>query len=137
MTTRSKRRLLYICLCVFFLVVACLWLTHSTPQSRFQMLFSDMSIGVPEYQTIRELSLPDLAKKGDHFKVEVTESYAQFTRLITKLGVAEDAVLSQPGVSDLKVTSKLNPRYPWFLSLKAEAVDTPDKTYKMHLEGRQ
>lgn len=105
----------------------------SSPDS----VFSDFSIGVPEYQRIETFNHPADAVKGDYFSMEFTQSATQFYKFISKLGVAETNVLSSAGASHVAVASKINPNYPWFLSLKAEAVDGREKTYRVHVEGQQ
>ena len=100
-------------------------------------MFSDFSIGVPEYQRIESFTHPADAVKGDYFSLEFTQSPTQFGKFISKLGVAATNVLSPAGVSHVTVASRINPKYPWFLSLKAEAVNGQEKTYRVHVEGQQ
>ncbi len=98
-------------------------------------LFSDMAAGVPEYQRIEKFMHPADAMKGDYFSLELRQSLPQFKRFVSKLGVAEAAVLSPAGISHIPVASKINPKYPWFLSVKAEALERDE--YQVRVEGQQ
>ena len=108
-----------------------------TRSSRLEDVFSDFSIGVPNYQTVESFTHPADVVKGDYFSLDLVQSSNQFSAFISRLGVAETNVLSPVGVPHLTVTSKINPKYPWFLSLKAEALAGAEKRYRIHVEGRQ
>src|SRR5215467_2215135 len=88
-------------------------LTGCGRSSRMNALFSDMATGVPEYQRIERFTRPADVVKGDYFSLELRQSSDQFNRFISKLGVAEAAVLSPAGISHVSVASKINPKYPW------------------------
>jgi hypothetical protein len=102
-------------------VVLLLGIAGCTRSARLEDLFSDFSIGVPSYQSVEAFN----------------QSSNQFGAFISKLGVAETNVLSGAGVSGVRVASKIDPKYPWFLSLKAHAVEGPEKRYCVHVEGQQ
>ena len=98
-------------------------------------LFSDMATGVPEYQRIERFTRPTDAVKGDYFSLELRQSSAQFNSFLSKLGVAETAALSPAGISHVSVASKASPKYPWFLSVRAQALERGG--YRVHVEGQQ
>src|SRR6266487_2296862 len=70
-----------------------------TRSTKMEAVFSDLSIGVPEYQSIQSFTHPADAVKGDYFSLDFTQSSAQFHRFISKVSVAEGAVLSPLGAS--------------------------------------
>ncbi len=105
--------------------------------SKIEALFSDMSIGVPEYQSIEKFNHPMDAAKGDYFSVDFVQSSNQLKRLITKMGLTETDVLSSGPISPVSVASKINLNHPWFLSVKAEAIHGMEKSYRVRIEGIQ
>jgi hypothetical protein len=105
--------------------------------SKLDSLLSDLSTGAPEYQSIQKFSQPVDAVKGNYFDLEFTQSASQFHRFVSSLGTTEPATLSPTAAPFVRVASKINPRYPWFLTVKAEAGDGAQKTYHVHVEGRQ
>src|SRR5256885_6818798 len=108
-----------------------------TRSTEMKGVFSDLSIGVPEYQSIQSFTHPADAVKGDYFSLDFTQSSAQFHRFISKVSVAEGTVLSPAGASHVATASRVSLKYPWFLSIKAEAVNGAENTYHVHVEGRQ
>ena len=112
-------------------------LAGCSQSSRLEDVFSDFSIGVPSYQSVETFTHPQDAVKGDYFTLDFVQSPAQFGAFLSKLGVAETNVLSPAGVPHVTVASKINPKYPWFLSLKAEALPGAERRYRVHVEGRQ
>ncbi len=107
-----------------------------SPEVRFRQLFSDMTIEAPTYQTLQEMTYPPDTIKGDYCILTFTQSESQFHRFATNLGVSEQKLLSSS--SDwIRVNTKLEPRYPWFLDVSAQATNLPEKTYLVHIEGRQ
>jgi len=108
-----------------------------TRTSSPEHVFSDLSVGVPGYQTILSLTHPADAMNGDYFSMDLIQSSNQFGAFISKLGLAETNVLSAVGVSHVSVASKINPKYPWFLSLKAAAIEGRERLYRVHIEGQQ
>lgn len=104
--------------------------------SRLEDVFSDFSIGVPGYQRVETFTHPQDAVKGDYFTSDFVQSSTQFEAFMSKLGVTETNVLSPAGVPHVTVASKTNPKYPWFLSLKAEALQGAEPRYRVHVEGR-
>jgi hypothetical protein len=105
--------------------------------SKLDSLLSDLSTGAPEYQSVRKFSQPADVVKGDYFDLDFTQSPSQFHRFVSSLGTTELATLSPTGAPSVRVASKINPKYPWFLTVKAEAADGAEKTYHVHVEGRQ
>jgi hypothetical protein len=105
--------------------------------SKLEDVFSDLSVGVPGYQSLGSFTHPADAVKGDYFSADLVQSSNQFGAFISKLGVAETNVLSSAGVSHVTVASKLNPKYPWFVSLKATTLEGTEKRYQVYVEGRQ
>jgi hypothetical protein len=99
--------------------------------------FSDLSIGVPAYESVETFDHPADAVKGDYFSLDFTQSSNQFNDFISKLGVTETNVLSPGGVPHVTVASKTSPKCPWFLALKARPLEGPEHRYRVHLEGRQ
>ena len=121
-------------------IVPILWLgilIGCTRSTKMEAVFSDLCIGVPEYQSIQSFTHPADAVKGDYFSLDFTQSSAQFHRFISKVSVAEGAVLSPLGASHVSAASKTSAKYPWFLSVRAEAVKGAENTYHVHVEGRQ
>jgi len=37
----------------------------------------------------------------------------------------------------VRAESKINPEYPWMLEVAAKIASSPDKSYRIHIEGRQ
>jgi hypothetical protein len=105
--------------------------------SDFENLFSSLSTGVPQFQKIENFSRPTDAGKGDFFSVDFTQSPEQFHGFISKLGTTETDVLSTKGALHVKVNSKINPKYPWFLEVKADTTEAGEKMIHVHVEGRQ
>jgi hypothetical protein len=119
---------------VVLLLLGCAGCTRSAgPES----VFSDLSVGVPSYQSVQTFTHPADAVKGDYFSMDLIQSSNQFGAFVAKLGLAETNVLSAVGVSHVPVASKINPKYPWFLSLKAAALEGTGKRYRIHIEGQQ
>jgi hypothetical protein len=132
-----------ICLGILILAVGLACLIHfatrpaPTTQSNFKELFSDLSIGVPEYKSINQFTHPADAIKGDYFTSDFSQTEIQFQHLASKLGVPEKQVLAPSGVSLITVNSKIDPKYPWGLSIKAEITNAPEKIFLVHLEGTE
>jgi len=128
-----------ICLGVLILAVglACLiqFKVRSTPQSNFQEFFSNLSIGIPEHQSIKYFSQPEDGLTDDHCTTEFEQSDIQFHNFTSKLGVAEKEILSPSGILHFSVIPKFETNYLWFLDIKA--TNTPEKTYLIHIEGVQ
>jgi hypothetical protein len=108
----------------------------ATPESRFRELFADLSIGVPDYQTLAGFTQPEDAIKGDVCTADFSQSETQFTAFVTRLGVSQSSVLSSTGVW-VTASSKLDPKYPWMLIVHADCINAPDKIYRVHIDGRQ
>jgi hypothetical protein len=106
------------------------------PESQFRELFSDMSIAPPEYQKLQEITHPSDAAKGDYCILTFTQSESQFHRFVKNLGTSEEKVLSS-SPEWVRVNSKLDPKYPWLLCVSAELTNMPEKTYVVHIDGRQ
>jgi hypothetical protein len=136
MMTRSKALRLGIRLVVVILLAAFLWFTSFSAGAKFRSLFADLSIGAPEYQTIYGFDHPLDAVKGDYLGADFSQSDDQFHRFTAKVGTSETQALSAEGAW-VTATSKINPKYPWHLLIKAEPVNTPVKSYRLHIEGRQ
>ena len=107
-----------------------------SPEAEFRSLFKDLSLGVPRYQRFDSFHRPLDAVKGDFFSAEFTQSDAHFREYLTKLGVSYDSILSSNGV-ETSATSNIDTEYPWFLQIKAAVNNSPEKSYKIHIDGRQ
>jgi len=105
-------------------------------QSDFDALFTDMSIGVPEYESISEFTHPADTVKGDNFTATFIQSDEQFNHFMATLGVSQAQVLSSSGTR-VSANSKIDPKYPWELTIKAEITNAPDKKYIVSMDGRQ
>jgi hypothetical protein len=107
-----------------------------TPESRFRALFADLSVGVPDYQSLTGFTQPEDAIKGDFCTADFNQSETQFAAFVTGLGVSQLSVLSSSGVW-VTVKSKLDPKYPWMLFVHADTTNAPDKIYRVHIDGRR
>src|SRR5712664_1523698 len=136
MTAKAKRRLILVGAAIFFLCVAWLWLRPPTPESRFRALFADLSIGVPDYQRFDSFEQPLDAIKGDFFSLEFGQSEPQLRQFATRLGVPHESIVSLTGIW-VRANSRIDPEYPWMLKVRADVAASPDKSYKIHIEGRQ
>jgi hypothetical protein len=119
------------------IILGCLVLSCSkpaTPESRFRDFFSDLSVGVPDYQTLAGFTQPEDALKGDFCTIDFSQSETQFVAFVARLGVPQSSVLSSTGVW-VTAHSKLDPKYPWMLLV--HSTNAPDKIYHVHIEGRQ
>ena len=105
--------------------------------TRLEDVFSDVSFGVPAYQSLETFTRPQDAVKGDYLSLDFVQSSAQFREFISKLGVAETNLLSPAGVQHIAAASKINPKYPWSLSVMAEALPGVEPRYRVHVEGRR
>jgi len=117
-----------------YIVVSCL--RPATPESRFRELFADLSVGVPNYQTLHRFSHPDDAIKGDVCSADFSQSQTQFSEFISRLGTSEAGVVSTAGAW-VSVQSKMDPKYPWMLLVHADSTNTPERIYRVHIEGSQ
>jgi hypothetical protein len=136
MTAKAKRRLILVGAAIFILCAAWLWLRSLTPQSRFRALFADLSIGVPDYQRFDSFAQPLYTIKGDFFSLEFSQSEPQFRQFATKLGAPRENIVSLTGIW-ARADSRMNPNHPWLLKVRADVAASPDKSYKIHIEGRQ
>jgi hypothetical protein len=109
---------------------------HRTHQPDFNTLFADMSIGVPERESISTFTHPADAAKGDYFTAIFTQSDAQFHRFAAATGASEAQLLSSTGAW-MTADSKMDPKYPWQLSVKAAITNAPDKRYIISMQGQQ
>ncbi|HXI70653.1 MAG TPA: hypothetical protein VNN22_09905 [Verrucomicrobiae bacterium] len=135
MTGKTKRSLFFGAIGVFILFGA--WLWHGfRPESRFKALFADLSIEAPEYHTFLDFSQPLDAVKGDYFDLDVSQSDIQFREFVKRVGVSEESVLSSNGTW-VSADSKIDPKYPWKLNIHADATNSSDKIFRLHIEGRQ
>jgi hypothetical protein len=103
--------------------------------SKLDDVFSDLSVGVPVYESIDSFDHPADAVKGDYFSLDFVQSSNQFSAFMSKLGVAQADVLSAAGVSHVAVASKINPKYPYFFDVKAKK--DSERHYHVHVDGRQ
>jgi hypothetical protein len=108
-----------------------------TPSSELEGTFSDLSVGVPGYEKVENFDRPADAVQGDFFSTDLIQSSNQFAAFISKLGLAQTNVLSAAGVPFVSVKSKIDPKYPWLLSVKAAPVEGTGARYRVHIEGRQ
>jgi len=99
-------------------------------------LFADLSIGIPDYESLTGFTQPEDAIKGDFCTVDFMQSETQFAAFVTSLGVSQPSILSSTGVW-ITAKSKLDPKYPWMLLVHADSTNTPDKIYRVHIDGRQ
>ena len=93
-------------------------------------------IGVPDYERFDSFMQPLDAIKGDFFTAEFGQSEPQLRQFATKLGISHESVMSSTGVW-VRVDSKLNPKHPWMLEVRAAVATSPTNSYKIHVEGRQ
>jgi hypothetical protein len=105
-----------------------------TRSSKLDACFSDLSVGAPEYRSIEKFFQPADVVKGDYFDLDITQSEPQFHRFLSGLGVAKASVVSPLGATHVRVASKTNAKYPWFLAVRAQAEGS---AYHVHVEGRQ
>jgi hypothetical protein len=107
-----------------------------TPESRFKDLFSDLSTGVPQYQTLNNFTQPEDAFKGDYSEIDLTQSETQFRDLVSRLGETPKHILSDTNLW-ITVRSKMDPKYPWHLNVQAHISPSNTNNYEVHIEGRQ
>jgi hypothetical protein len=108
----------------------------ATPESKFRTLFSELSVGVPEYQTFHGFSRPDDAIKGDFCTADFSQSETQLRKFVTRLGVSQESVLSSTNFW-IRADSKMEPKYPWMLEVRAHISSSTTNSYEVHIEGRQ
>jgi hypothetical protein len=123
-------------LIVLLICIAVPCLRPTTPESRFRELFTDLSVGVPKYQKLLRFSQPVDALKGDFCSADFSQSQPQFSEFLSRLGTSEASVLTSSGAR-VSVKSKMDPKYPWMLLVQADSTNTPDRVYRVHIEGRQ
>jgi hypothetical protein len=121
---------------VLLICVVCSCSPPATPESQFKELFADLSFRVPEYQVLHKFMQPLDVVKGDFCTADFSQSQSQFQDLVAQLGTSREKVLSSSGVS-ISASSKLNPNYPWELSVRADGPVATNKFYEVHIEGRQ
>jgi hypothetical protein len=112
----------------------------STPESEFKDLFSELSVGAPQYQTFSNFFRPPDALKGDVCNADFIQSEDQFRLFASRLGVSPEKILSSTGSPNndwIKVNSKLNPKYPWMIKVEARASGSVTNAYEVHIEGIQ
>ena len=136
MIPRMKYRPLLIGFSALVSLAATYLMVPSTPESRFKDLFADLSIGTPGYQTLFEVTHPSFTLKGDYCTLDFSQSSNQFHEFIVKIGASETTILSSSGVW-IRADSKINPKYPWTLLVRADNTNTSDKVYRVHIEGHQ
>jgi hypothetical protein len=144
MTPKAKRRLIFAGVtfvgAAFLLVGFALhWLlsdTPESPESNFRDLFTELSVGPPEYQKLYVFNHPDDAIRQDFFSAEISQSEPQFRQFAAKLGVPRESILSSTGIW-VRADSKINPDYPWWLDVRAEPTGLANKSYKVHIEERE
>ncbi|HEY1171360.1 MAG TPA: hypothetical protein VGH19_08340 [Verrucomicrobiae bacterium] len=131
--TRVKKTALIALPLLLLVFIAFTLLRSTTPESRFRSRFTDLSTGIPEYQSLTSFTQPADAIQGDHFTAELIQTESQLHQFATALGTTPQTILSTNGTS-VKADSALNPKHPWILHLRA----TPStQNYKVHIEGRQ
>ena len=136
MTVKAKRRLILVGAAIFFLCAAWFWLRPPTPESRFRALFADLSIGVPDYQRFDSFAQPLDTIKGDFFSLEFGQSEPQLRQFAAKLGAPHAGIVSSTGIW-VRAESRIDPKHPWMLEVRAALAASPDKSYKIHIEGGQ
>ena len=136
MTPRSKYRFIFICVAAIIFWIIVFRTSPSTPEQEFKSLFSELAIGVPEYQTFYRFTQPPDAIQQDFFALDLGQSDTQLHQFATKLGVPITDLLSSNGVS-ITAKSKINPKYPWMLWITVQATNEPKKIYKLHIDGKQ
>ena len=105
--------------------------------SQFEALFSSLSTGVPEYQTIVNFCQKADVAKGNFFAADFTQEPSEFRHLITKLGISEEDVRSVSGATGIKAHSYTNAEELWLVTVKVDGVDPAEKFYRVHIEGQQ
>ena len=136
MTTKAKRWLISGVIAACFVCVALFWLSPSKPESNFRSLFAGLSVGVPDYQRFHSFEQPADAIKGDFFSLEFDQSESQFNQFAARLGVSPHSLVSTTSMW-VRADSKIKPEYPWMLVVTAKVTSSPDKSYTIHIEGRQ
>ncbi|HLX71977.1 MAG TPA: hypothetical protein VKV04_20370 [Verrucomicrobiae bacterium] len=132
----QKRKFLFAALAVFLICAVWYWWNKFTPESEFKDFFADLSIAAPEHQTLHNFSKPIDVVKGDYFTADFQQSGKQFHDFLARLQLSEQEVSSKDGVW-IKADSKIDPKYPWMLNIQAHVSDPANKSYEVHMEGRQ
>jgi len=116
--------------------VICSCSKPATPESRFRELFTDLSVGVPQYQALHDFSQPLDAAKGDFCTADFSQSETQFREFVAHLGVSQESILSSTSLW-IRADSKMNPKYPWMLEVRAHISSSTTNSYEVHIDGRQ
>ena len=107
-----------------------------TPESRFKIVFEDMSVGAPPYQVLVGFSQPQSVIKGDFFTADFTTSRPQFDTFMYRSGGTNQDFLSPKGAW-ITAQSRMNPRYPWILEIHTQYLSSDTNLYQVHIEGKQ
>ena len=132
----ATRASCYIGAAAFAACILCSCLKPATPESEFNELFTNLSVGVPKYQILHDFSRPDDAIKGDFCTADFIQSESQFNEFVAHLGVSRESILSSNSVS-VRADSKLDPKYPWTLHVQAHSSNSSTNSYEVHIEGVQ
>ena len=111
--------------------------TKPTTSSQFEALFSSLSVGVPEYQTIQNFFQTADAVKGNSFYADFTQSSTEFAHFMEQLGLSEGEARSPLGATGIKANSTVNSEQRWLLNVKVEGVEPTANIYRVHVDGRQ
>jgi hypothetical protein len=83
----------------------------SSSESDFKELFSDLSVGVPQYQTFSNFFRPADAIKVDVCSADFSQTESQFRAFAARLG-ADPAKIMLSNDIWIKAYSKIDPKYP-------------------------
>ena len=131
----AKRKLFTVTLLAVVIWIVWNWFRPVSPEERFRAQFSDLSVGVPEYQSFRRFSQPEYALKGDYCTADFIQSEPQFFQFVSRLKVSPSQILSSNNLW-IRVDSHINPGYPWLLHVQARTGAIAN-TYEVHIEGQQ
>src|SRR5215831_4793777 len=95
-----------------------------TRVSRLEDIFSDLSVGVPGYESVQSFAYTGNGRNGDSFTLDFTQSSTQFASFASKLGLGLADALSPAGVSHISIASFRNSSRPWQISLKVDPANS-------------
>lgn len=108
----------------------------NNPEMEFKELFNDLSIGVPQYQSLSNFVHPADVIKGDYCDVRFTQTESQFRVFANRLGMSPEKIISSTNIW-IKADSKINPKYSWMLNVEVHISSSATNFYEVHIDGRQ
>jgi hypothetical protein len=120
------------------LITAVAWMIKpKSPEQKLRALFADVSAGAPPYTAIRAIGEPPMdAVRGTFFTTTLELTEAQLGTMVSHYRVNRHELLSHQGTTTTS-SSRLNPSYPWVLTLKGAPLPSPSSSYEVTIMAAQ